>query len=673
MRASVHIMPAKGSLMDTIRLKKWLPFAVLPVILAACFALWSVASRATYTEVLSDTGVWDLRGLDFEHTSARIVGAVEFIPNALLTPEEFEARAEEIQVGNPGAAAAYSTCRLRILLPEDATYMVAGQSIDYSDTFYLNGKLMAEIGQPGETKETSIPNTAVLMFMDEPAGGEIVIVQQTSNFVHRASGGFDDWRVGYPSVVQAIFRSDVTAIIMGCFLALFLVHLTLFSILRSYRPNLYFSLFCLVWFLRTGVTDMKLFSTLLPAMSWYVKFRIEYLSLPVTGILIIQMLAALFPGILPRWFRRAVYGLGAVFIVLFLFTDTMFMSWAMFGCYAYQGVAIAIVLVCFLGRLRRPNMAQVISLIGVALFLYAGLRDMFYHNNILLPPVVNADLSQVSMLIFIFFQMTAMFIGTVYAAEEAKASEQRMAMEKAALEEIGRLKTEFLGNISHELRTPLTVMSSHAQLVLERLKGSTAPDTYIMQKMLLLDGEAHRMAAVVDQLRDVTRMEENRTEWRFEPTDIASLIQDALDSYYPALVRAGNTLRTDLPKDLPAAYCDREHIRRVLLNIVMNAVRFTSHGSVTVAATVAGAFLAVSVTDTGSGIARENLPYLFDRYYSREARSDVAPTGTGLGLYIAKRTVEAHGGSITAQSEVGRGTTITFTLPLAAQEAHYGE
>lgn len=648
--------------------EKWIPLITLPVMLAVCLALWMIASNATYTEVHSDSGVWDLRDFDFENASARVIGAVEYIPNALLTPEEFEARSDEILLGNPQDVAAYSTSRIRVLLPDDTTYMLAGRSTDYSDILYVNGKLMAQVGKPGETKETSVPNTTVLTLMDEPVNGEIVILQQTSNFVHRESGRHDDFRIGHPEVVRAAYRSDVSAIIMGCFLALFLVHLALFAILRSYRANLYFALFCLVWFFRTGVTGMKILSTLLPNLSWYAKFRIEYLSLPITGILIILMLNELFPGVLPRWFRRAAYALGVVFCGIFLFTDTVFMSWAMFGCYAYQGAAILTVLVCFLLRFRKPSVAQVVSLTGVALFLYAGLRDMFYHNDILLPPIVNADLAQISMLIFVFCQMTAMFIGTVYAAEIAKESEQRMVMEKAALEEINKLKTEFLGNVSHELNTPLTIVSALSQRAEAMIQKDPIPLDKVVSKLRQLDGEAHRMAAIVSQLQDVTRMEENRTDWRFEMTDITALVSEVADVYYPEKGIRGNTLHVDIPENLPPVRCDREYIRRVLLNILVNAMRFTQNGNVMVAVRQEDDMLAISVADTGSGIAPERMPYLFDRYYSKEIRDDIAPSGMGLGLYIARQTVEAHGGTITVDSELGKGTSVTFTLPIAQKE-----
>lgn len=642
-------------------LEKWIPLFTLPLTLAVCLVLWIVMSNNTYTEVLSENGVWDLRSFDFKNESARVVGDVEFIPNVLLTPEEFEARSDEILVGRPEDICQYATSRIRLLLPDNATYMLAGRSTDYSDRMYINGKWIVNVGSPGDSRETTIPNTADLTFMGEPEDGVLEIVQQVSNFVHREGGNHSDFRIGYPDVVRATYRHDVTAIIMGCFLALFLVHLTLYFILRVYKANLYFALFCLMWFLRTGVTGVKVFSSLLPGLSWYVKFRMEYVALPVTGILIILMLHEMFPDILPKWFRRAVYVVSGAFVALFLFTDTVFMSWAMFGCYAYQAVSILIVLVCFIRKFRSPDSTQMVSLAGTAIFLYAGLRDMFYYSDILLPPFVNADLSQISMLIFVFFQMTAMFMGTVHAAEEAKAAEQRLTAENALLARMDKLKTEFLGNLSHELKLPLAVVSSHAQVVRVYEEQKAEPDAFIIDRMLLAASEAERLAGVVTQLLDLTRIEENRIDCHIEARDIVEIIREAINTFYPVLNKNHNTIKTDLPKEFPAALCDAERVNQVLLNLISNSIRFTRYGVITVSVREENGFAAVTVRDTGTGIESDRLPFIFDRYFSTAPDGN----GTGLGLYITRQLVEAQGGKIKIESEPGKGTAVTFTLPLA--------
>lgn len=118
-----------------------------------------------------------------------------------------------------------------------------------------------------------------------------------------------------------------------------------------------------------------------------------------------------------------------------------------------------------------------------------------------------------------------------------------------------------------------------------------------------------------------------------------------MSAFYPALGENSDMLTLDLPENLPAARCDRERIRQALLNLVSNAIRFTRNGTITVSAESKGkSCIAVSVADTGEGIAKENLACIFDRYYTVPSDSGNNQTGTGLGLHITKHIVEAHGG-----------------------------
>lgn len=656
-------------LMPTESRKNLIPFITLPLMLAACIALLLLAGNSQFERTEGHGATWDLSDFSFESSSALLVGEVEYIPDALLTPEEFDARANEALIGDPGDELSFCTSRQFITVPDGHVYRLIIQSVDYAERLYINGTWMADVGMPGESAETSTPGTSMLSYTIEPEDGQIVIVRQASNFVHREAGWHDGIYIGWSTVLGPLADNGVTLMIMGCFLALFLVHLALYLILRSYKANLYFALFCLVWFLRTSVTGVKELANLVPDLSWDVAFRIEYLALPATAVLIILMLSELFPGVLPRWFKRAVYVLSGLFVGIFLFAPTLVSSWAIIGCYIYMGASIIVVLVCFLLRFRRPRPEQIISLLGTALFLYSGFRDMFYYSGIHLPPMGNMDLSRITMLFFVLCQMTAMFMGTLRATEEARAAEQRLTVENAALDKLNQMKTEFLGNISHELKAPLTAMSSHAQIVVEHENQSNTPDTYVLDKMLLLDAEAKRMAASVSQLQDVSRIEEGQMDWHFEPVDCRALVQGVVTSFFPAPIRNRNTLVVDLPETLPLVLCDAEHIRRVLLNLITNAVRFTKEGSITLLAQQQSDCVAITVSDTGSGIAPERMPYLFDRYYSKEVSDEVRPTGSGLGLFIAKRTIQAHGGTIWAESEVGAGSSFTFTLPLAERGA----
>ncbi|MCL2748158.1 MAG: HAMP domain-containing histidine kinase [Oscillospiraceae bacterium] len=247
-----------------------------------------------------------------------------------------------------------------------------------------------------------------------------------------------------------------------------------------------------------------------------------------------------------------------------------------------------------------------------------------------------------------------------------------------SLEQINRLKTEFLGDMSHELKTPLAVMSGYAQHSQKSLADRPGMSE-VEGHMKLIASEADRLALMVSQILDVTRIEEGRMILAPRPASLDRIIQNTVNTYCPVFAINNNKLRIEGCGDLPDVRCDIHRVTQVLVNLISNAAKHTRDGLITILAEVSGAFVAISVTDTGEGIAAARLPYLFDRYRSHDSENSgsnenkekpreagAAETGTGLGLYICKHIVEAHGGEITVKSAEGQGASLRFTLPIHA-------
>lgn len=232
------------------------------------------------------------------------------------------------------------------------------------------------------------------------------------------------------------------------------------------------------------------------------------------------------------------------------------------------------------------------------------------------------------------------------------------------LRRLEAVRKEFVANVSHELRTPLASIKA----LVETLEAGAIDERDVAVDFLgRIVGEVDRLAALVDELLDLARLESGRITLRLETLEPAELIGRGAERLKPQTERARLALVVDVPEGLPAVRADRSRVEQVLLNLIHNAIKFTPAGGViTVRAQVVDGVLRVSVRDTGVGISEQELPRIFERFYKEDKarRSE----GTGLGLAIAKHIVLAHGGTISVESRRGAGATFYFTLPLARVE-----
>ncbi|NWF77535.1 MAG: HAMP domain-containing protein [Chloroflexi bacterium] len=228
------------------------------------------------------------------------------------------------------------------------------------------------------------------------------------------------------------------------------------------------------------------------------------------------------------------------------------------------------------------------------------------------------------------------------------------------LRNLQTMRRELVGNISHELRTPIAGIKA----MVETLKDGAIDDKQAATDFLSrIDSEVDRLAQMVSELTELSRIETGKAELRMTPVDINVLIEEVATQLSPLAERQQVTLATNLATDLPIIKADNDRIRQTIINLVHNAIKFNHPGGrATVSTKVDRESVTVSVSDTGIGISKEDLPHVFERFYKADKARPKG--GSGLGLAIAKHTIQAHGGSIWAQSEEGKGSTFSFSLPL---------
>jgi PAS domain S-box-containing protein len=233
----------------------------------------------------------------------------------------------------------------------------------------------------------------------------------------------------------------------------------------------------------------------------------------------------------------------------------------------------------------------------------------------------------------------------------------------AAAEESSRLKDEFLATLSHELRTPLNAILGWTQML---QAGALAPER-VRQAVDVIGRNAKLQAQLIEDILDISRIISGKLEIDRLPVVLTQLVDTVVGGALPAAQRKGIELVKVVPADLPLMEGDPKRLHQVLANLLSNAITFTPEGGrIEVRCSVQSEAIEISVKDSGVGIPREFLPYVFDRFRQADSRLTRKHGGLGLGLAIARHLVEQHRGTIRAQSDgIGRGTTMTVSLPIA--------
>jgi signal transduction histidine kinase/DNA-binding response OmpR family regulator len=294
----------------------------------------------------------------------------------------------------------------------------------------------------------------------------------------------------------------------------------------------------------------------------------------------------------------------------------------------------------------------------------------------------------------------AMENARLYAQTVEYAREMETA--RATAEEANASKSAFLANVSHELRTPLTSILGFARIVQKRLEERVLPFTDLSERkteraveqvrdnLTIVLNEGQRLTTLINNVLDLEKIEAGRMEWHMELLHIEDVIKQATSATASLFGEPATTSEPDLPgdlslsgrsderhvvlvteiaKELPVIIGDRDKLVQVVINLISNAVKFTSQGTITLEAEAVGGELVVSIRDTGIGIAAEDLPLIFEKFQQVGDTLTDKPKGTGLGLAISKEIIDRHGGRIWAESTPGEGSTFSFSLPRVSPQA----
>ena len=644
----------------------------LLTLLGACQALPPKAER----------GEIDLSSWDFgDHGSVSLRGEWQVFWNALLDPgalaqtpvdEPSEwtrlpaAWNGQVAGGRPFRGSGYATYRLRIRsgpFGRPMALWVQEQSTAYR--LWFDGKLVASNGVVGTSSEASRAEIRPQMPAIDLRGDTAELVLQVSNFDSAVGGATRPIVIGEKQRLEVERQRwrDLDVVLFGSLAVLALYHAGLFFLRRRERwQPLFLALVCAAFACRIPFFGLggRPLADYVPGVSWatYSKVTAVLTLCGVVSILlyVVSMLRSTSLRTATRWVGTTTVALCAVFLVvprrLTEATDPLF--------FAMGGVACLYVLVLAVRATWRREPGGWTILLGWFVMATAGLFEMVSDvvgSTGTHPPIVPIG-------VFAFFLMQSWVVAhRLYRAfSEVERLSQELQAKNVNLRRLEIVKDEFLANTSHELRTPVHGIVGLTESLLRGASGELS--SAARESLGLIVSSGRRLGSLINDLLDLTRLQRDDIVLRPGKIDPRALAGAVLGLLEPVARAKGLALTNTISPQTPLVRGDENRLHQVLVNLVGNAIKFTERGEVKLSAACYGNELEISVRDTGIGIAAENLDIVFERCRQLDVRPGGGNTGMGLGLAIARKLVELHGSTLTAESREGEGSRFAFRLAL---------
>lgn len=682
------------------------------VICHVFLSVMSVSAKAQLDQPVAHTGGMDLRAWDFtQDGNVELQGAWEFYWNELLEPKDFNSKgrfAEQGYVQVPGiwsqyevnhqplASHGYATYRLLIQLEEGQAGQVMSfyiPSVASSYKLWVNGKVIATNGTVGKTEDTMVPKNYAQVASFVPNDSQVEIVIQVANFVQRKAGLWAPLLLGSEKQIYLEREKNVAYVVflVGSLFFMGVYHLVLFVLRKKDLSALYVALLCLGYIIRVLVVGETFLVWLFPQISWETAVKLEYLPIYLGVPILVRYIQLQYPEEMNRKFPNVSLAIGLAFSLVVLLTPARIYTYTMFP---YELITLVIFLYITVVTIRAAVHRRVgafVNITAIALLFFATLSATLYYNQIL----SLGDSLSVGIFAYLFAQsfiLSMKFVRSFFQVEklsdelqglnaslEEKVRVRTVALEAAnitlqqANQEISRMEAsrkKLLSNISHELGTPLDVIQGYLKAMLDGVI-ETGDRKYIT----LMYGKTVYLERIIEDLFELSRMEAGQLPFHYKRVAIIPYIEQIYEKYELDMKQSGFHFKLEVLEEprqkadverVAAVNIDLVRIEQVCTNFLVNAKKFTPvGGAITIRTEVlASGYVDIRVMDTGQGIAAEDLPYIFERFYKGSGPRQSQEIGVGLGLAIAKEIIRSHGSEIGAESTPGVGSTFSFTLPI---------
>ncbi|QYR19352.1 response regulator [Paenibacillus sp. sptzw28] len=621
----------------------------------------------------AEHGVIDLRNWRIDGQGRLpLNGGWLFYPGQLLTSDSdaFDAKAVDINVPGKWSISGtddsgmgligYGTYRLTILLGKknEAGLMALNfRSVFSSSRVFIDGKLLAGSGIPAADKVGYKPVNSPLNVYFEPVSGTVDLFVQVANFDHLSQGGITTTVTLGPASLMERQRQLSLSLEFGIFLAFIFIGFVYLILAKSGIQRMsgtgYFAWFCLFSAYNTAMMNEKWNYILFPGLplSWQIKSTI--VSTVLSGICMLLFVARRYRSHAIPLMTKLLLVTSATFGLFSIFGDIRHVTflipfWTVFIFLLFLYSAFVLCRSAIHGDKNSPfEFAMVFTYIS-----FAFLRKSIVYAK--------SDLGNVWSVEFLLF----IVVLSVMLAQRYVVSYTKNASLSRELGRLFRKREEFLAQTSHEFRTPLHVMTNIAQTLLDNGPQNTDGSQEQLRTLVSVGGQAERL---LDDLLDWSKLREGTLDIRLQQVDVRQTVQLSLEMMRYLTSSDHVLLVNKIEPGLTYALADEHRLLQILINLIHNAIKYTSKGRVTVSAEHSGEMLNIKVSDTGIGIPDGKLGAIFEPFERIRPASGSMP-GIGLGLAVARRLAELMNGTIEAESRLSEGSTFTVRLPAAGGE-----
>ncbi|NQX61773.1 ATP-binding protein [Paenibacillus qinlingensis] len=699
---------------------------IAAAVVVGLVASYAVISVPDSPKIQSEEGILDLTQVHVSKNPLKLQGEWAFYWQELLSPEDIQNRLardgySDRWINIPGSWLGYrldgqklngtgfATFRLVIELSEqdrDERLAMRLPTIFNSYKLWVNGELLEEVGVVGPDKSSVTPHLATKLLFFQPKNDTVELVMQVANFHHKRGGITADIELGGSDVLTVRTHREVAAeiFITASLLVIGVYNLLLFVQRRKDRAPLYFGMFTVMFGIRSLVVGELMFTQLFPQFPWELQLKIEYLILCISGYIITMYFDCMFPNYVSKWFRLGTrIATGALCLVVVV-TPALIYSKLLLAI----GVIVVLHMVYLMvglvqAAVRRMEGALVFLLVSVVT-LVTVINDFLYYNGW----SRIEDTSPLGLLVFTIAQMILLSLRFTRAASNEeriarelldandKLTELNTNLERTVQErtqdlsaahdglrasydrllqsEQGRKK--LLAYITHDLRMPLSSMLGYVEAVQDRVKPERNE-----QYLKYIRDNTIRINRMIEELSFLSHLETGQVSYRMEQVGVIHFLSRFYEQYELVVHDAGLHFTLDIGDaedqraNLPVIEMDAQRLEQALFNLVSNSMKFTSEGGlVRIALAVDQVndtrYAIISVQDSGIGIPPEQLEQIFDRNYRYDRPdAETGVEGSGLGLAICREIVQAHRGTVRAESDGKTGAIFYVTLPCIVNKA----